>query len=182
MDAGGVHKMKKLFTTIAITLALVGSASAAKPEPSTVTTEGIQRAAKAVSTLRSMMLDPDSFVLEKVQQDRFADKHPDRFPIVCYQFRSHNAMGGYGGTGYAWMDGQGKLRIFDRSSDGEMIAAGIICDLKHPERNFDITAKVKAALAPPASAPVSPEDAAKKAQQYADCLKAAVDNPSIVCK
>lgn len=35
---------------------------------------------------------------------------------------------------------------------------------------------------PAAPAPPSPEEAAKRAQQYADCLKVAVNNPSIVCK
>jgi hypothetical protein len=35
---------------------------------------------------------------------------------------------------------------------------------------------------PTAPATQSPEEAAKRAQQYADCLKVAVSNPSIVCK
>jgi hypothetical protein len=41
----------------------------------------------------------------------------------------------------------------------------------------------EAAPAPETGPPtLTPADQAKKAQQYADCLKAAVDNPSIVCK
>jgi hypothetical protein len=186
-------KTMKHVITIAVALLMLGSAFAKPktPELAPVTPEGIQRAANNVSVLRSMMLDPDSFVLEKVQQDRFApkssgfvfgDKHPGAFPDVCYLFRSHNKMGGYGNTGVALLDGKGKLRIFDNTSDGDMIAAGFICDLKHPERNSDITEQVKAVLAPHAPTPVSPADAATKAQQYADCLKVAVENPSIVCK
>jgi len=36
--------------------------------------------------------------------------------------------------------------------------------------------------APPVATTLTPVEQAKQAQQYADCLKAAVDNPSIVCK
>ena len=59
-----------------------------------------------------------------------------------------------------------------------------------------LTADVEAQVCTPQAAPVpdqtpapeaapqtqSPAEQAKQAQQYADCLKAAVDNPSIVCK
>jgi len=36
--------------------------------------------------------------------------------------------------------------------------------------------------APPEPPAISPEERAKQAQQYADCMKAAVNNPSIVCQ
>ena len=46
------------------------------------------------------------------------------------------------------------------------------------------TVETPVAAVPTPTAPVtqSPEEAAKRAQQYADCLKVAVNNPSIVCK
>jgi hypothetical protein len=49
-------------------------------------------------------------------------------------------------------------------------------DSAQAARQFE---NIDAAPAPPTQ---TPEDAAQKAQQYADCLKAAVNNPSIVCK
>lgn len=64
-----------------------------------------------------------------------------------------------------------------RASDGDF------CKPKNLAQN--ITAEVKAALAPPTPSPViqqSPAEQAEQAQQRADCLKLAVKNPSIVCK
>jgi len=54
-----------------------------------------------------------------------------------------------------------------------------------PKRRLaDITGEVKIALNSPAPTPptLSPEEQAQQAQQRADCLKLAMNNPSIVCK
>jgi len=135
-----------------------------------------------------MMRDPDSFVLEAVylreSSNKYSQKHNNDDPEFCYFFRSHNAMGGYGDTGEAHLDEKGHLQILD-VNDREQSAVYIAMMTCTPKRRLaDITAEVKAVLNPPAPVvlPPTPEAAAKKAQQYADCLKAAVDNPSIVCK
>jgi hypothetical protein len=167
--------MKQTIGLVLLMLVLVGSALAQ------VDAATVERAANAVPTLHSMMKDPDSFVLERVLVAEPNKKHPEKPRDLCFFFRAHNSMGGYGDTGRAWMNSKGKLSVFDPSG-GEQLAAGIICNPKH---QTDITADVKTALAPPAP-PARPEesaeDKAKHAQQYADCLKVAVSNPSIVCK
>jgi hypothetical protein len=172
--------MKKPISIAITMLALVTFMYAReKPNPTTVTPELVQKAAQFVPALRSMMKDPDSFVLEGVSVDKYEDKkHPDS-PGFCFDFRAHNSYGGYGDIGHAWTDHKGTIRVFDNTSGGEQIAEAIICG---PKSHTDITNEVKAALAPPPPPVVSPADAAAKAQQYADCLKAAVNNPSIACK
>jgi hypothetical protein len=184
--------MKKTIAAIAIALALMGLASA--QSQSIV----IQQAVTTVPRIQAHMTDPDSFVLESVFTAKagkgMLHKSPDAYAI-CYTFRSHNAMGGYGqpnvAVQYFGLPDKGWLGVHNGAIDflgtvEEVQQSGWIgnhsCQVKNLEQ--DITAEVKAALSPsvPVVPPTSPEDAAKQAQQHADCLKAAVDNPSIVCK
>jgi hypothetical protein len=177
--------MKRL---VAIALLLMSCSAFAKEKykyvpNATVTPEIVQRAAASVATLRSMMRDPDSFVLESVylreSTDKY-DKHANEKPAAfCYFFRSHNAMGGYGDTGEALLDEKGKLRVWSLEEQRHLFYETMACTPKR--RLADITAEVKAALNPPMPTQ-APEDKAKQAQKYADCLKLAVDNPSIICK
>ena len=140
---------------------------------------GVQRAASGVPQLRAAMKDPDSFVLEGVHI-----KAPNKQGIsdICYSYRSHNSYGGYSGTGTARLNSKGVIDAFGSSTDDEFAQALNSCSLQVQSMTLDITAEVKAALAPPAPPAATPADKAKWAQQYADCLKAAADNPSIVCK
>jgi hypothetical protein len=141
---------------------------------------GIQRAASGVPKLRAAMKDPDSFVLESVHL-----KAPNKQGIsdICYSYRSHNSYGGYSGIGTARLNSKDVVDAFGSSTDDEIAQAMNSCSLFVQSVTVDITAAVKAALAPPTPPPAAnPADQAKQAQQYADCLKAAVDNKSIVCK
>ena len=154
-----------------------------------VTPEVVRRAAESVPVLRSMMKDPDSFVIEAVylreSTNKLSQKHNNDAPEFCYFFRSHNSMGGYGNTGEALLNEKGQIEILvdneptDRSG---VYYAMMTCT---PGRRLaDITAEVKIALSPPAQTrpALTPEEQAEQAQQRADCLKLAVKNPSIVCK
>ncbi len=157
-----------------------------------VTPEVVKRAADAVGVLRSLMKDPDSFVLESVylreSTNKFSQKHNTDPPEFCFFYRSHNSMGGYGNTGEALLNEKGKIEILvdDRPTDHSGIYYGMMtCTPKR--RLADITADVKTALNPPAPAApaapkLTPEQEAEQAQQRADCLKLAVKNPSITCK
>lgn len=154
-----------------------------------VTLEVVKRAADAVAVLRSLMKDPDSFVLEAVylreSTNKFSQKHNSDPPEFCYFYRSHNSMGGYGNTGEALLNEKGKIEILvdDKPTDHSGIYYGMMtCTPKR--RLADITAEVKTALNPPAPAApkLTPEEQAEQAQQRADCLKLAVKNPSISCK
>lgn len=153
------------------------------------TAEVVKRAADAVSVLRSMMKDPDSFVLEAVylreSTNKYSQKHNNDAPEYCYFFRSHNSMGGYGNTGEALLNDKGQIEILvdNEPTDHSGILYGMMtCTPKR--RLADITAEVKTALNPLAPTPPTfrPEEQAEQAQQRADCLKLAVNNPSIVCK
>ncbi len=107
----------------------------------------IKRAASGAVTLRGMMKDPDSFVLESV----FLQK-PNKHGVsdVCYFYRSHNSFGGYGDTGEARLDSKGWMEII--TSDN------VLDDLTDPCRPgkqlADITTEVSTALKP---APALPE-------------------------
>ncbi len=54
----------------------------------------VKRAADAVGALRSLMKDPDSFVLESVylreSTNKFSQKHNTDPPEFCFFYRSHN--------------------------------------------------------------------------------------------
>jgi hypothetical protein len=154
-----------------------------------VTPEVVKRAADAVAVLRSLMKDPDSFVLEAVylreSTNKFDQKHNSDPPEFCYFFRAHNSMGGYENTGEALLNEKGKIEVLadNEPKDRSGVYYGMMtCTPKR--RLADITADVKTALNPPAPAApkLTPEQEADQAQQRADCLKLAVTNPSIVCK
>ena len=83
------------------------------------------------------------------------------------------------------MDEKGQLRRFLMSTDPEQSKVYIAMMTCTPKRRLaDITAEVKAALNPPVPTPatLTPAEEAEQAQQRADCLKLAVNNPKIVCK
>ena len=194
----------KTAIVILMTLALVGS-SFAQVDPV------VQRAVTAVPVLHSMMRDPDSFVLESVFTtttsvvlcETWTCRHKSKVPVdsVCFTFRSRNAYGGYGDSGFAVIRRSGQVSVLssDDSKYGRsmMIDGGAklslteLSDPMHPceakDVTKDITAAVKLALNPPLVSALptpaqTPAEQANKAQQYADCLKIAVGNPSIVCK
>jgi len=153
------------------------------------TPEVVKRAADAVPVLRSLMKDPDSFVIEAVylreSTNKFSQKHNSDAPEFCFFYRSHNSMGGYGNTGEALLNEKGQIEILvdNKPTDHSGVYYGMMtCTPKR--RLADITAEVKAALNPPVPRPptLTPEEQAEQAQQRADCLKLAVKNPSIVCK
>lgn len=156
-----------------------------------VTPEVVQRAVAGVSDLRGMMRDPDSFVLEQVflreSTDKYAKDANSQPPAFCYFFRSHNAMGGYGYTGEAVLDSKGKLDILDANDPNRSKVYIDMMTCTQKRRLADITTQVNEALhrTPKSEAPAAPltlAEQAQKAQQYADCMKAAVNNASIVCK
>jgi hypothetical protein len=173
--------MKTAIATIALALLMCCSAFAKDNPKQILSSEQVttfaQRAANAVPALRASMKDPDSFVLEGVFIMFF--KHDNGIPSFCYVYRAHNSYGGYSDSEVARLSIHGELTAFGKADDSFNMCAQDMW-----RRYLNITKEVKAALNPPApvAPPVSPADAAKKAQQYADCLKAAVDNPSIVCK
>ena len=182
--------MKNIIATVALALTLMGTAYARDKyvyvPNTTVTPEMVHRAADAVPLLRSMMRDPDSFVLEGVylreSTHKNEKKHANDAPEFCFFFRSHNAYGGYGDTGEALMDEKGTLRIWSLEEQRHLYYEMMACTPKR--RLADITTQVNEVLhpAPPVASASTPEEQAAKAQQYADCLKAAVNNHSIVCK
>jgi hypothetical protein len=151
-----------------------------------VTPEVVKRASDAVTVLRFMMKDPDSFALESVylreSTNKYSQKHNNDTPEFCYFYRSHNSMGGYGNTGEALLNEKGQIEILvdDKPTDTSGVYYGMMtCTPKR--RLADITSEVKAALSPPPPT-LTPEQQAEQAQQRADCLKLAVKNPSIICK
>lgn len=183
----------KYLTALLVVLLLVVPAFGNKREKyvpdSTVTPEKVKRAAEAVPKIRDMMKDPDSFVLEHVylreSTDKY-DKHPNGKPAAfCFFFRSHNSYGGYSGQAEVLLDEKDRISFLDsrNSDDNSGIYNGLFtCTPKR--RLADITAEVQSALNPKPTPPPAqtPEEAARRAQQYADCMKAAVGNPSIVCQ
>ncbi|MGO8809489.1 MAG: hypothetical protein ACLQJF_08500 [Candidatus Sulfotelmatobacter sp.] len=170
----------RLTTTSLVSLLLVVSASAQTADPIAV-----QRAAAAIPILRSMMKDPDSFRLESVFLTKGRErKQRNEFEIgqydICFQYRAHNSYGAYSGSEVAlqiWSSKKskqnGQILPFDQGEGLGTCAAKNIA--------MDITTEVNAALTP-STPPVDPANKAKQAQQYADCLKMAIDNPAIVCK
>jgi hypothetical protein len=175
--------MKKTIAAIAITLALAGSAFAKdKPKPTILSHEEVmalaRHAVSALPALQASMKDPDSFVLETV----YVTAPKSGGHAFCYVYRSRNSYGGYSGTSVARLNSHDILDSFAKASD---ISLFNFCTQDTWSHQLNITEYVNAVLHPPAPEvppPASPEDAAKKAQQYADCLKLAVDNPKIVCK
>jgi hypothetical protein len=126
-------------------------AEARKPVPLTAEqiALSVDRAVNGVPALRSAMLDPASFVLANVTL-----KAPNKEGVidVCYTFRSHNRMGGYGGSGTARLNSK---NIVDNISDGDMADSPFNpCFLTLQAATLSIIPQVEAALnAPPPAAP-----------------------------
>jgi len=112
----------------------------------------VQRAADGAVTLRGMMKDPDSFVLEGVFLMR-----PNKHGIsdVCYFYRSHNSYGGYGGTGEARLNSKDRVEVIEKSDTaGGSIIDAINDPCKASREARDITIPVKTILsAPPSTTP-----------------------------
>jgi len=149
---------------IAVALMLTGLASAQ------TSTADIQTYVAAVKQIHSTMTDPDSFVLESVflaATTKYVTKKEPTAYNVCYIYRSHNAMGGYGQSHVAeqrfWGKHPGTIEMLGTVEEAQV---GWVAECKNKNLTQDITAEVIAALEPPAPvAPaLSPEDAAKKAQ------------------
>ncbi|MGA7080129.1 MAG: hypothetical protein WBQ43_02670 [Terriglobales bacterium] len=148
-----------------------------------------------LAELKASMKDPDSFILEAsyikiwtpeviaeeektlaVRPDLKKDKrslaaldvwleaHAGKTDF-CFEYRAKNGYGGYDRSASLteWTNSGVQQLQSDIFQHG-CLAAG-----------FTLVAAAKATAATAA-------DKAKAAQQYADCLKLAVDNPKIVCK
>jgi hypothetical protein len=68
------------------------------------------RAVDGMIRLRSMMKDPNSFVLEAAYLLK-PDKHGRS--EICYLFNARNSLGGYGGTGEAFLNKKGGVYVVD---------------------------------------------------------------------
>jgi hypothetical protein len=191
--------MKSTLALVILALTLACSAFAQTDSATT-----IKRAADAVPVLRSRMTDPQSFTLEAVHTAITKDAkchgkgcvHPVSITNLCFEFRSHNAMGGYGqpnvavliseNDGYLLHGDSGKLLVIGTTEEAETNSGFAVPEWSKACRSkkfdVDITAEVKAALTPAPTPAASPAEQAEQAQQRADCLKLAVKNPSIVCK
>lgn len=110
--------------------------------------EAVKHAAQTAAHLHDSMLDPASFVLDAAYVTK-----PDKRGGVsyCYEFRSHNQMGGYS-EGKAVENGSdhGRLSVYDHASEtggwvGYDTGWGAPCKKKNLDRQ--ITAQV-VALAP----------------------------------
>jgi hypothetical protein len=90
-------------TTALAFLALASGAASQSPGAD----PAVQHAAQTVAHLHDTMLDPASFVLDAA----FITKPNKRGEVsYCYEFRSHNKMGGYS-EGRAVEDGGDHLRL-----------------------------------------------------------------------
>lgn len=114
-----------------------------------VSDETVKHAAQTVAHLHDSMLDPASFVLDAAYVTK-----PDKHGAVsyCYEFRSHNQMGGYS-EGKAVEDGSdhGRLSVYDhRAETGGWVGydTGWVAPCKKKNIDRELTAGV-VALAPP---------------------------------
>ncbi len=141
----------------------------------------MSRAVAGVALLRPLLKDPDSLQIVGVYLRD--SKNQGGVVEVCYLFRAHNSFGGYSGElGEAILRNEGMEMVEDAGRPTGKVT-NVIDPCRPNVRTADITSEVLAALnAPTAIAQGSPAEQARRAQQYADCLKLAVDNPSIVCK
>jgi len=181
---------------VAATLLLIGSALGQ------TTISPVQQAAAVVPQLKEKMRDPDSFVLEHVYTasiptikcDSKWCRHKEHVKVdaLCFIYRSRNGYGGYALSGGAvlplmlidaplsvWKDKN--LHFYERDERGEFHSTIGDEVVKACQRKFatgEITDDVKSVVA---SGPMAPADKAKAAQQYADCLKLAVDDFKITC-
>lgn len=128
-------------------IAVVVLASLVVPAQS-VSDESTQHAAQTVAQLHDSMLDPASFVLDAAYVTK-----PNKHGAVsyCYEFRSHNKMGGYS-EGRAVEDGgdHGRLSVYDYpAEDGAWLGydTGWVAPCKRKNIDRELTAGVTA-LAP----------------------------------
>ena len=140
--------MKHTLCLLALAAAMLVSSAFAQTNPA------IQQAISTVPVIRGQMNDPDSFVLVSVWQTK-PTKRTNAFVEgaynVCYVFRSHNAMGGYGDPQVAlqlWSfkkaEKNGELEFIGTAEDARGGAGHGQCEAKNLA--VDITAEVKAAL------------------------------------
>jgi hypothetical protein len=138
--------MKHTLRLLAVTAAIVSASAFAQTNPA------VQQAVNAVPAIRAQMNDPDSFVLISVFQTKPRTKKTNGFVVgeydICYVFRSHNAMGGYGSP-------RGAVQVWSykkAEKDGEILFLETLsgsffsgeCEPKNV--GVDLTTEVKAAL------------------------------------
>jgi hypothetical protein len=129
-------------------LALIAVASLAVSAQS-VSDETVKHAAQTAAHLHDSMLDPASFVLDAVYVTK-----PDKHGAVsyCYEFRSHNRMGGYSdGKAVEDASDHGRLSVYDHPADtGGWVGydTGWVAPCKKKNIDRELTAGV-VALAPP---------------------------------
>lgn len=154
--------MKPAIYVLTLAAAMLANPAFAQEQPTTV-----QRAVKAVPVLQAKMNDPDSFQLISVHTatekgikcDGKWCKHKEHFTFtnVCFIFRAHNAMGGYGSPNVAVLVSEneddamkgdsGKLLIIGTEEEAESGGlAGVGWHGACQSRKFDqdITGDVKA--------------------------------------
>ena len=137
------------------TLCLLTLAAAMLVSPAVAQTNpAVQQAVNTVPAIRAQMNDPDSFVLIGVQQTKptkKANAFLEGAYNLCYVFRSHNAMGGYGDPqvilqlwSYKKAENNGRLELLGTVEDARYGAGHGQCEPKNLAA--DLTADVKAAL------------------------------------
>lgn len=128
-------------------LALIVLASLAAFAQS-VSDETVKHAAQTVAHMHDSMLDPASFVLDAAYVTK-----PDKHGAVsyCYEFRSHNRMGGYSdGKAVEDASDHGRLSIYDHPAEtGGWVGydTGWVAPCKKKNIDRELTAQV-VALAP----------------------------------
>jgi hypothetical protein len=143
---GGHMRTKALILIVAI-MGLLGAVQAQ-------TNPAIQQAVNTVPAIQKQMNDPDSFVLISVFQTKPTKKTngyvADAYNL-CYVFRSHNAMGGYGDPQVAlqlWSfkkaENNGRLEFIGTAEDAKYGAGHGQCEPKNLA--LDLTNEVKTAL------------------------------------
>jgi hypothetical protein len=134
--------MRTPLLTLVISVSLAVSAQS-------VSDETVKHAAQTVAHLHDSMLDPASFVLDAAYVTK-----PDKHGAVsyCYEFRSHNQMGGYSdGKAVEDASDHGRLSIYDHPAEtGGWVGydTGWVAPCKKKNIDREITAGV-VALAPP---------------------------------
>ena len=133
-----------MFKKVYVVFLFLAVSAAFALDPQTPT----QRAAATVAHLHDTMLDPASFVLDRV----FMTKANKRGKLsVCYAFRSHNRMGGYS-EGRAVEDGDDhdRLSVYTTDNGAGLFPGydvGWVAPCKDKNIDREITAEVSA-LAP----------------------------------
>jgi len=127
--------MKNIIQAVLVSAVLMGVSFSQE----TVSQETINRAVNGIQTLKTMLLDPNSFELDSVEVG--ATRNEGNF---YYSFRAKNVMGGPAGLQGACMNKEGKIRMMSPGfSDPVNDLLVIKC---HPVGPF-ITDEVKKALA-----------------------------------